>query len=148
MGVGERNIAGCFLYVSWLEIEPATFAYPDNTLTNWARATQPGLWFPLLCPQYLTYCQILLPLPFQWLLDQFTHLSYNYHSSPSHRHLLLGLLHLLPTVHQYLFQFRPLFSLFFTLEAGQSSQTVNTITLPPCVNSFREFTLCWGTIAP
>ena len=31
---------GCFLYVSWLGIEPATMAYGDNSLTNWA--TQPG----------------------------------------------------------------------------------------------------------
>ena len=29
---------GCFLYVSWLETEPATLAYWDNTLTNPARA--------------------------------------------------------------------------------------------------------------
>ena len=31
---------GCLLYVLWLRIEPATLAYLDDALTNWA--TQPG----------------------------------------------------------------------------------------------------------
>ena len=30
----------CFLYVPWLDIKPATLAYRDNALTNWA--TWPG----------------------------------------------------------------------------------------------------------
>ena len=36
---------GWFLYVPWSKIEPATFLYWDNALTNWV--TQPGL--PPLC---------------------------------------------------------------------------------------------------
>ena len=32
---------GCFLYVPWPRIEPATLAYWDNTLTNWASLPEP-----------------------------------------------------------------------------------------------------------
>ena len=39
---------GCFLYVSWLGIEPATLVYGDNAITKWT--TRPGkmLFLPLL----------------------------------------------------------------------------------------------------
>ena len=32
---------GCFLYVHWLGIEPATLAYLDVALTNWATRSRP-----------------------------------------------------------------------------------------------------------
>ena len=44
-------LTGWFLYVSWPEVEPATLAYQDNTLTNWP--TQPGLNKHLLSLYYV-----------------------------------------------------------------------------------------------
>ena len=39
---------GCFLYVPWPGIEPATLAYQDDALTDWATQPGPGLQTSLL----------------------------------------------------------------------------------------------------
>lgn len=96
--------------------------------------------FPLLCPQYLTYCWILLTFPPHHLKSAHT-CSFLHHQLVQAMAFPAGITQWLPILHLHLFL--PLSSLSFTPGPRQSSQIVTMIMLPLYVNPFWGFTWHW-----